>query len=85
MSLLGPIVEPNITCSSQFVDGSIRGLGTGAMWGLALAPLGIPADKMATEFTPRVVCRSVIQNSILFGSFLSIYTGFKKTNRILLI
>jgi len=45
------------------------------MWGIVAAPLGIDRHKLARDFTLRHTARSMVQNSLIFGSFLSVFTG----------
>ena len=68
-----------ISCPAQFVDGGLRGLITGGMWGLAVAPLGIAKENMSKEFTLINTGRSMLGNSLMFGTFLSLYCGVKCT------
>ena len=68
-----------VSCPAQLVDGGVRGLITGGMWGLAVAPLGISKENMSKEFTLRNTGKSVMGNSLLFGTFLSVYSGVKCT------
>merc|ERR1719231_524118 len=68
-----------VSCPAQLVDGGIRGVITGGMWGLAVAPLGISKENMSKEFTLRNTGKSMVGNSLLFGTFLSVYSGVKCT------
>ena len=68
-----------VSCPAQVVDGGLRGLITGGMWGIAVAPLGISKENMSKEFTLRNTGRSMMGNAILFGAFLSVYSGVKCT------
>ena len=94
MSLVGPS-QPNVTCHSQIVDGTLRGIATGAMWGLAVAPLGIARDALTLSSTSRMMTQNATtfgnkyhfywhanrpnQHSVVLGAFLSVYTGVRCT------
>ena len=58
-----------------------RGGIIGSLWGLSIAPIEIPKEKRATDFTLKYTARTMLNYSITIGSFCTVYTGLYKCNQ----